>query len=145
MKTPFDGAIRLRRREIDEMRVAISVQIDRLTEVEALQADTAAAMRRESEIAADDVLLSSHAYMMRIRAERARLAADQVAIDSRLAQLRARALDAYGSCRAIEEAAESHREDAAQAEASAEQGHIDDLSGASFARGMLAVRRPGAR
>jgi hypothetical protein len=145
MKTPFDGAIRVRRREIDAMRVAISVEVDRLVEIDGAETDAAARMRHERSVAADDGLLSSHAYMMRMAAERTRLARDRAVVDAKLIQLRAGATAAYGVSRAIEAAADGFRAEATQAAAAVEQGALDDLSAASFVRGLLAAPRPGSR
>jgi hypothetical protein len=141
MKTPFDGAIRIRRREIDEMRITISVQVTRLVEIEAEQTDADATMHRERAVAAEDVLLSSHAYIARMQAERERLARDQAAVDAHLTQLRAKALDAYGAFKAITSAAENYQDEAARAAARAEQGHLDDLSGANLTRERQDARR----
>jgi hypothetical protein len=145
MKTPFDGAIRVRRREIDDMRIAIGVQINQLVQVETAQAEIQAEMSHERDVAADDALLSSHAYMMRMRAERERLAENQAMIDARLAQLRAKAMAAYGPFKAITTAADTYRDEAAQAAANAEQSHLDDLSAANLVRGQLVLRRSGTR
>ncbi len=141
MKTPFDGAIRIRQREIDEMRVTINVQVNQLVQVEAARTEADATIHRELAAAAEDVLLSSHAYMARLRAERERLAQDQAAIDARLTQLRTRAMEAYGTFKAISSAAEGYRDEATQAAASAEQGHLDDLSASRLVRQRLIRER----
>jgi hypothetical protein len=134
MKTPFDGAIRIQRREIDEMRVAINVQVDRLVEIETAQVDADAALRRERSIAGEDLLFSSHAYMARMNAERQRLAQDRAVVDVQLTQLRTRATAAYGKSKAIEDAARSYREEQIREAASAEQGHLDDQAATAFLR-----------
>lgn len=145
MKTPFDGAIRIQRREIDEMRVAINVQVERLVEIEVAQVDHDATLRNERDVAGDDLLLSSHAYMARMHAERQRLAQDRSVIDVQLTQLRTRATAAYGMSKAIEAAADSYRDEAIQAEATAEQGQLDDQAATRFARGRFTPRLPGPR
>ena len=145
MKTPFDGAIRIQRREIDEMRVAIKVQVEQSVRIEAAQADADAVVRNERDIAGGDVLLSSHAYMARMNAERHRLAQDRAVVDVQLTQLRTRATAAYGMGKAIEAAAQTYRDEAMQAEATAEQGQIDDQSATRFMRGRFIPRIPGPR
>jgi len=145
MKTPFDGAIRIHRREIDEMRIAINVQVERMVEIETAQVDTETALHRERNVAGEDALLSSHAYMARMNAERRRLAQDRAVVDVQLTQLRTRATTAYGMSRAIEAAAESYRDEAAQAAAVAEQGQLDDQSAARMVRGRLLPGRAGQR
>ncbi|NIJ34739.1 hypothetical protein [Sphingomonas oligoaromativorans] len=134
MKTPFDGAIRLQRREIDEMRVAINVQVERLVTIETAQVDTDAVMRRERDIAGEELLLSSHAYMARMHAERRRLAEDRAVVDIQLTQLRTRATAAYGMSKAIEDAARNYCEEQLQAEATAEQARLDDQAATRFLR-----------
>jgi hypothetical protein len=134
MKTPFDGAIRIQRREIDEMRVAINVQVDRLVEIESAQVDTDAVMRNERNVAGEDLLFSSHAYMARMNAERQRLAQDRTVVDVQLTQLRTRATAAYGMSKAIEDAARQYREEQMHAEATAEQGQLDDQAATRFLR-----------
>jgi hypothetical protein len=134
MKTPFDGAIRIQRREIDEMRVAINVQVDRMVEIESAQVDHDTAMHRERAVAGEDLLFSSHAYMARMNAERRRLAEDRAVVDVQLTQLRTRATAAYGMSKAIEDAARAYCEEQLQAEASAEQGRLDDQAATRFLR-----------
>lgn len=134
MKTPFDGAIRLQRREIDEMRVAINVQVERLVTIETAQVDTDAVMRRERDIAGEELLLSSHAYMARMHAERRRLAEDRAVVDVQLTQLRTRATATYGMSKAIEDAARNYCEEQLQAEATAEQARLDDQATTRFLR-----------
>jgi hypothetical protein len=145
MKTPFDGAIRIQQREIDEMRVAINVQVERSVRIEAQQADTDAVLRNERDIAGGDLLLSSHAYMARMNAERRRLAQDRAVIDVQLNQLRTRATAAYGMSKATEAAAKAYRDEAILAEATAEQGQLDDQSATRVARGRFTPRIPGPR
>jgi flagellar biosynthesis chaperone FliJ len=138
MKTPFDGAIRLGQREIDEMRIAISIEVAQSVQIEAARDANLREMERQRAHAADDALLSSHAYMTRLRDERARLRQTQHQVDEKLQSLRAKAITAYGTLKAVSTAAESWRTDAEQAIAKTEQGHLDDLTNANF------VRRAGA-
>lgn len=134
MKTPYDGAMRVQQREIDDVRVAINIQVNQLVQVETSRTAVDAAIARETAIAADDVLISSHAYVERMRAVRARLTEDQAAIDARLGQLRAKAAAAYGSLKAIESAADNFRDEAERASASAEQSRLDDFAAAALVR-----------
>lgn len=145
MKTPFDGAIRIQRREIDEMRVAINIQVERLVEIEAAQVDHDAAIRNERGVAGEHLLFSSYAYMARMNAERRRLAQDRTVADVQLTQLRTRATAAYGLSKAIESAADTYRDEAIQAEASAEQGHLDDQAATRFVRARFIPRPLGPR
>ncbi len=134
MKTPYDGAIRVHRREIDQMRVVINVEAERLVTIEAAQVDAEAAMRLEQAAAFGAPLLPTHGYLARMQAARARLADDKAAADARLAQLRDRAAAAYGTARGIEDAAREYREAAVRARANTEQVELDDLAAARFHR-----------
>lgn len=134
MKTPYDTAIRVNQREIDQMRVAITLEIEQLVTIEAAQVGADAAMQHEQAAAFDAPLLSTHGYLARMRATRARLADDKLVADARLTQLRDRAAAAYGTARAIEDAARQYREAAIRVQANSEQSELDDLAGASFHR-----------
>jgi hypothetical protein len=76
-----------------------------------------------------------------MRIDRARLRDNQAAIDHRLAQLRAKAVTAYGTLKGVNSAAESWRVDAEQTIANAEQGHLDDLANANFVRDSQLARK----
>ncbi|MCJ8157723.1 hypothetical protein [Sphingomonas sp. LaA6.9] len=145
MKTPYDGAMRIQQTEIDDVRVAINIQVNQLVQIENSRAQVNAAIEREAAIAAGDVQFSSHAYVARMRAERARLAVDQSVVDARLAQLRNRAVSAYSAFKAIESAAVDYREDAEREHANAEQAGIDDFSAARFVKERHAARRAQLR
>lgn len=145
MKTPYDGALRVQQVEVDDVRAAISIQINQLVHVENSRAAVDDALAREAALMAGDPHLSSSAYLARMRAERTRLTHDQAAIDARLGQLRSRAVAAYSSFKAIESAAQSFREEAERTLDKAEQARIDDASAASLGRNRFAARRSHAR
>jgi phage terminase small subunit len=136
MKTPYDTAMRVRQREIDDVRLEISVQVSQLVQIETRHMTIEATLDRETRIAASDSVLSAHAYVERIRRQRAQLAADRANADARLGQLRAKAVAAYGAFKAIESASDSFRNDAIRTIANAEQSHLDDLATAAFVRGL---------
>ena len=141
MKTPYDSAMRIQQREIDDVRVAINVQVNQLVQVESSRAAVEAAMEREAAVAAGDVMFSSHAYVARMCAEKARLARDQAMIDAQLVGLRSKAVAAYSSFKAIETAADGFRETADRAIANAEQTHIDDFAATAFVQARQTTRR----
>lgn len=145
MKTPYDGAMRVQQREIDDVRVAINIQVNQLIQIENSRASVNDALAREAALAASDVALSSHAYVARMRAERARLAVDQAMIDAQLGLLRGKAIAAYGSMKTIETAADTYRDEAERVDANAEQSRIDDFSATVFLQGRLAARRAGSQ
>lgn len=143
MKTPYDTATRVQRREVDAMGVAINVQINVLTRIEQAREEVRTSVMREAKVAAADLTISSHAYMERIRAQQHRLTQDGSAQSARLDQLRSKAAVAYGAYRTIEIAADGFREDANRRSANAEQAGMDDSSAVAFLKARKALRRTG--
>jgi flagellar biosynthesis chaperone FliJ len=136
MKTPYDTAVRLQKRAMEDVRLAISVQVSQIVQIERSRATIGETLCREAGIAAAHHGLNSHAYLERMRAQRAKLAADTETADAQLRQLRAKAVAAYGGFHAVETAAERYRDHMAGEISKAEQGHLDDLATASFVRGL---------
>ncbi|MBH0111914.1 hypothetical protein I5E68_02975 [Novosphingobium sp. YJ-S2-02] len=145
MKTPYDTAMRVRQREVDQISAAISAEANALAQTERRGEEVSAAMRREADLAAADFGVSAHAYLARQRAERQRLAQDRVAISGRLETMRAKAVEAFSSLRAIENAAAAYRAEAERIEASAEQAEVDDRSAATVAGARRAAAGKAAR
>jgi hypothetical protein len=140
MKTPFDTAMRVQRREIDAMGVAINVQVNVLNQIETEREDVQTSIICEADVAAGDLHLSAHAYMERIRAEQSRLNRDGVVQRARLDQMRNKAAVAYGAYRAIEIAAEGYREEGHRRQANAEQAGMDDSAAVAFLKARRAMR-----
>lgn len=144
MKTPYDAALRVQRREIDEMSVAISREAGILAAVEQARADTRDAMRREADLARNDVteslVIASHGYFARKRDERRQLTGLQAELSRKLEALRAEAVEAFGTFRTIESAADSFRQEAERVQANAEQAGIDDLAAVAFLKARRAAR-----
>mgnify|MGYP001212029527 CR=1 FL=1 len=134
MRTPYCAAIGVQRREVDQIRISIGVEVDRLTQVERRRTEIELDMLREFRAAAEaiDTPVPSTAYFLMMRAERARLEESQRVIDARVAQLRSEAREAYGSLTAIEGAAARYRDEEVRRVAGAEQAASDDRSAALF-------------
>jgi len=141
VNTPFDAALRLRQREMDAMRVSISVQVTQLMVIEETRDTIDRSVRRETEIAATNWDSCAHAFMARMRTQRERLSQERVTVDARLTGLRVQAAEAYGALRAIEGAAGRYRAEADRIAAAAEQSRADDFSAARFARVQDGARR----
>lgn len=141
MTTPYDAALRLRQREMDDMRVSISVEVNQLIAIERRRDDVDQAVRVETAIAANDHVFSAHAFIARMRAQREALCRDRATVDARLDSLQRQAAEAYGSLRAIEGAADRYRDEASRIAATAEQSQIDDFSAARFTRALRDARR----
>ena len=141
MNTPFDGALRLRQREMDAMQVAISVQINQLTIIEEAREAVEQSVRREVKFAANNWSTSAHGFMARMRLQRETLLRDRAAVDVRLTSLRAKAAEAFGALRAVEGAAARYRAAANRIAAMAEQSRADDFSAARFSHRETSARR----
>lgn len=134
MKTPYDAALRVRQRELDDVSRAIRTEAGALGAVEQERARVAATLRSEADLAAGDLTLVSPGWQRRMQGERQALGARQAELQARVDGLRALAVDAYGVLRGIETAADDYRAEAARTEAAAEQSATDDLSAAAFLR-----------
>jgi hypothetical protein len=142
MKTPFDAVLRLRQRQIDAMRLSISAEMTQLEAIREQHHAINASLRDEADLAASDWRYAAPAFGARMRAQRAHLVSDAMAVGSRLGGLRREAAKAYGEMAAIEGAADRFRSDANQVVAKAEQTQIDDFSAARFNRMKGGTARP---
>lgn len=145
MKTPYDAALRMRQRELDDVSTAIRAEAGALGELERERARVQAALWSEAELAAGDHALTSLAWQGRMRGQRRDLGVLQAQSQERVERLRDAAVDAYGTLRGIETAADDYRRDAVRLAAAAEQASSDDLSAAAFLKTLRAVRRGAAR
>ena len=141
MTTPYDAALRLGRRDMDDRRVSISSQIEQLAALERHRDAVDKAVHEARHTTDMPYGLSSDAYMARMRARRQALLQERAAAESHLGELRRQATEAFGALNAIEGAALRHRDAAARAAATAEQGQIDDFSAARFTRAQHDARR----
>lgn len=145
MKTPYCAAIGVQRREVDQIRISISEEVERLTAVERRRTRIDLDMRRERSVAAGSLDVPNTAYFLVMRAERMRLEEAQRAIDARVTELRSVAREAYGSLNAVEGAAERYRDHETRRLANAEQSASDDRSAAIFAARNRLARAAGER
>lgn len=150
MKTPYDAALRVRQRELDEVGAAIRNGAGSVAMLEREREQMSAAMHNEARLVAEglmegDLALVSPAWQGRMQSERRALGARQAEVQARLDHLRDAAVDAYGVLRGIETAADTYRTEATRALAAAEQSTGDDLSTAAFLKSLRAARRDGRR
>lgn len=141
--TPFDTALRVQRREVDAVKVSISVEVERITTLET-QARAHEDTVRQERALAYGLPFASDAWTARMKAERARLDEAAYLAQARLGKLRAQALEAYGTMRAIEGAAERHSDEAERVLSLAEQGAIDDIAAARFLRARAVQKKRSA-
>lgn len=138
--TPFDTALRVQRREVDSMKVSISVEVETIASLSHQTLAHEVRMREERALAAT-IPVVSDAWRMRMKAERARLDQQAQLAQVRLIHLRAQAVEAYGTMRAIEGAAGRFKDEAERVAASAEQTQIDDIAAAKLIRARRASER----
>ncbi|MDP5280337.1 hypothetical protein Q9Q95_15515 [Sphingomonas sp. DG1-23] len=141
--TPFDTALRVQRREVDAVKVSISVEVERINTLETQTRSHDARMLQERALAYS-LPFASDAWTARMKAERARLDEAAYLAQARLGRLRAQAVEAYGTMRAIEGAAERYEDEAERTIALAEQNAIDDIAAARFLRARAVVRKRSA-
>lgn len=132
MKTPYGGAIRLRQREMDDLRLAIGASDQKLAEVDAQEEALRTQARQERAYALQDFHFSHDAYAARIRLAHIALEAERQKAEAERALLADQIVETYGSLRAIEKADEQYRARAEWRRNNAEQAEIDDLSAASL-------------
>ena len=130
MTTPYDAVLRIRRREVDDYGVAITGVLDNLARIEQAIASRAEEMKRQSCAGAADPLLSSHAYLSRLRRERAELTQVGTQVDAELDSLREQATHAIASLRVTEQSAEQHEQEVQLAIGRKEQAESDDIAAA---------------
>jgi hypothetical protein len=141
--TPFDTALRVQRREVDAVKVSISVEVERITTLET-ETRTHDARMLQERLLAYALPFAHDAWTARMKAERTRLDEAAYLAQARLGRLRAQAVEAYGTMRAIEGAAERYEDEAERTLALAEQGAIDDIAAARFLRARAATRSRAA-
>jgi hypothetical protein len=141
--TPFDTALRVQRREVDAVKVSISVEVERITTIESQARMHDARMLQERALASS-LPIASDAWTARMKAERARLDEAAHLAQAKLGRLRAQAVEAYGTMRAIEGAAGRYEDEAERTIALAEQSAIDDIAAARFLRARAVAKKRSA-
>lgn len=134
MTTPYNSALRVQRRAVDEIRVAIRAADDALSSIATDRRALDVRLASEAVVAAGDWLFSSPAYGMRLRSQRMDLDIDRQRVDDRLGQLRGVALEASGRLHAVKTAADDYRVAEQRSQRGAEQAEADDFSGTRHAR-----------
>lgn len=142
MKTPFDSALRVQRRAVDDIRIGLHAEAGKISAVTAACAAIEQRLYREAGIAVADLTIGSFAYANRLRTQRRNLKVEEQQINRRLDALRDFALAASGQLRAIEVAAEDFGNAEMRRERGSEQAEADDLANARLARGSIARSRP---
>lgn len=127
MRTPFDTVLRTRRREIDQMRIAIHAETKRLQEIDKKREALEQELAQEYQACAESFAVSSEAFLRRRLSQQAQLLAQRDTVSGEVSRLRREALEAYGSQHVLENAAEAFRADRKRQQSQAEQRETDDL------------------
>ncbi|MXP10413.1 hypothetical protein [Pseudoblastomonas halimionae] len=142
MKTPFDTVLRLRRREIDETRIALHTRTAQLAEIdrdsEALEQELA----RERKAFGESWSASAEAFIKRRKFQHAQLAQERATISQDVDRLRQAAIDAHGSQHVLETAVEAFRADHDRRMAQAAQRETDDLCAARHTSSFRQIGKP---
>ncbi len=138
MKTPYDPVVRFKTREIETLRDSLRREMARI----ALLAEDAAALavrvREECTLVQGDAIVRTDQWVRARKAQASRIAQARAEAEAGLAQLREKAMIAYGKLRAAEKAAEVFVERAEAEQERKAQSEADDLSNA---RRLLKLRR----
>ena len=139
MKTPYDSALRIRQREIDDLSARIGAEAGLLADLDAALRELDATVDRERAFSAGDLSFSADRYRERMREVRATLEAERAAAGNRLEELRGLAINAISMRRAMETAAELFIDEEIRAEENAIQAGLDDVTTAAVVqrRGSL--------
>lgn len=144
MTTPYDTAMRMIRREVDDMRLVIGEAVQRLVELDQVRQALGASLQREARVAdtmANPVIVPTDRYFAHQRARQSAATRALHDADAGLAALRREAGEHYARLKTIETSADDYRAAQHSALASAEQGHADDMAAARFLRLRAARRR----
>ncbi len=142
MKTPFDTVLRIRRREIDQTRIAIHAETTRLLEIDQESRALEQELAREYEVCAESWASSAEAFIRRRMSQQAQLLAERIAVSEELDRLRREAVDAYASRHVLESAVEAFHADRKRQVSQAEQREADDLRAARVAAPSHAASAP---
>ena len=130
MKTPFDTVLRIRRREIDETRIALQAKTTQLVELDRRRDALEQELARETEACHQSWSASAEAFIKLRKAQRELLDAQRAAISADVEQLRRKAVDAYGAQHVLENAADAFCADHQRRQAQIEQREADDMCAA---------------
>jgi hypothetical protein len=141
MKTPYDGYVRMQKRSVDSIRIAISVNVTKAEMLDHAASKMAATVRQECASASENWAIPTYDYLRARQREASLIAQDRAACEADIDRLRQQASDAYGALRVAEEAAQRHRVRIIARANRAQQAEADDLSSA---RMLLRARRQAA-
>lgn len=134
MKTAFDAALRVRRRELDEIRIRVATQHDMVNRLDDARHALDEQQRAEAELArqAESPLIDFGAFARRMHREAEALEMRRIAAQQKLDGLLDQARAAFGDYKAVDQAAEHARAAARLERARREQAHMDEIAMRGF-------------
>lgn len=140
MKTPYDGALRVRRRELDELRVDVARQTAEVARLADQRETITTDLRVEAEAARDalSTMIDFGAYADRMTRRAAHIDAEKIVAEGQLDTLIDAARDSYGSYKAIGQAAQNFRSKADLAADRQEQSALDEVASRTDSRSSQA-------
>ena len=138
MKSPYDTLIRLQKRQVDEVKLAIGQAVDQVDQVERAQHELVNEVQNECLVAQGYLHFSTYAYVQNRKRQAAQLVLLRQQRERELDCLREEATEAFGQLRVVENAAEAFVARKMQECSRKEQAEADDLSSA---RMLLRLRK----
>lgn len=139
MKTPLDGLLRLKIRELDDARRALGEENARLDEIDRQLAVLRDREATEAQIAASDWALPAQSFRQHVRKQIADFVGLRIECLENLDALREAAREAFAELEAVESAAARHREEAMLEQRRAEQTAADEFALNSYLRATAAT------
>lgn len=134
MKTPYDALRRLRRRELDELRLGVAAAE---ASADAAAAQVATLERKaveEGALASDLLGFDFSAFTQRIKAETVQAREERSSAEQRLEAVRQRSLQAFVDKKAVDLAADTFVEDRTKAALRTDQARLDEIALRRYAR-----------
>lgn len=129
MKTPYDAARRLKRRELDDVRQALSEAEARLNAIVGAINDTEASVRRERAVAAEYPLINIGPFAAAKRGEIAALTRDMGMIETEIDALRDALMAKFEALKPLDFASEDYRLVKRREAGKRERVKLDEVAG----------------
>jgi flagellar export protein FliJ len=128
MKTPYDAARRIRRRELDDVRQALSAAEAQLSAFAAMIERTGAALERERAVAAADPRCDIGRYATAKRVEIERLHREMARIETEIEHLRAQLTSTFEALKPLDFASEEYRSAKRRETAKRDMAKLDEAA-----------------
>lgn len=127
MKTPYDAARRLKRRELDDVRQALGEAESQHIAFAQMIRHAEDTLARERHVATADPRIDIGPYAAAKRVDIARLRAEMVKIEAKIEALRAGLLEKFEALKPLDFAEEDYRRAARRVNTRREQAKLDEM------------------